>query len=613
MERQTRKTDLLENLNQSLLQGSAQDISRCVQNILRVSDDDALIRDAIDILERRVFGNNARYLSKFLFLLYDKIENAYMSRFYLQDCYEELLTQSAYLPLVKKYLNLSPRAIQGNYAVYNRDYAYHFEGQEKKYGVHSFSNEIGHNLTLLITPYGSLILDCGAKCVGGKHLSIRKNDLLAFLRVYGVAVEDILGVLISHAHLDHYGSISSLIAVGISPFKFFADERTAKIIENQCGESNAQSIRPISSFFVANQKIQVHSYDNGHILGSQLFVIRFDDKTIVYTGDFCLHDQQTVKGLRLLQLSEDVFVRDGVDCLIMESTYGNRISDILPYHDAERALLTMIDKLIGQGYKVFLPALAVGRSQELTLMLSRKYKLLIDGRSILLTQTYERLLKTKIMISNVKYSTANNSKIDNFDFNDIIVAGSGMISGSSTSAQYIEGLLGSNQKVAIIRTGYKDSNEDSYEYSVFREWQKQGGLLFDIALSAHASYDELFDLITTLHPQNIVAVHGLGITHNAIPADKSCCEVNLSEGKVSDDITINDPVILNHWNKTVRIGLSVISSGRSLNQSTAFQTALGFLIKSIRNHAENEPLLTVMRSFDTIEELFSFLREAIRQ
>ena len=618
MENNLQASDLLDKLNQALMKGSAQDISRAVQNILQTSVDCSVLQGAINILEPWLFNSNAYYLAKFLFLLYDKSGNDCMARFYLQYCYEELSTQSAYISTINKYLSLTPRAMKSKYFTHDGDFSYIFEGQEKKYGIHSFSNEIGHNLTLLITPYGSLILDCGAKCSSGEQAYISRSDLVSFLTVYGVTIDEVVGVLISHAHLDHYGSISSLLDVGISPLRFYADERTKKIIRDATGERNIEGARPISSFFVANQKIQIHSYDNGHILGSQLFVIRFDDKTVVFTGDFCLHSQQTVPGLDLPKLCEDEFVAAGIDCLVTESTYGNNVSNILPYQDAESALLLIIDKLICNGYKVFLPAFAVGRSQELTILLSQKYRLLIDGLSIKLTQTYERLLDSKIATSNVKYSTGNNSKVDNFDFNDIIIASSGMISENSTSAKYIEELFDSKQRVAIIRTGYLDSSEESYGYSILQGWKKQGGLLFDVSLSAHASYDELFSLINTLAPSNVIAIHGSGITHTEWDetendTEPSSCENNSFDEDTSTNSSfiISDPLVLNRWKNAVKIGASIISSGKALESSTSFQTAFKLLIKSLKSSVNNESILQKMNECDSIDTLFAFLKSVL--
>lgn len=605
---------VIEKLITNLKDKNLSAIAGLVNDVLHSNYEESVVLEIIDKLEVYMFDSKDYYLSKYLFLLNDKVQNEYMARFYLQYCYEELLNQSAYLAVVNKYLSLLPKNICGNYLQYDGEFNYVYEESEKKYSVHSFSNDIGHNLTLLTTPYGSIILDCGAKCISNDQAYIDKTDLSNFLKVYGVAPKDIVGVLISHAHLDHYGSVLSLAEIGIPPTKFYADERTIEIIRDATGEKFLDSARPISSFFVANQKIKIHSYDNGHILGSQLFVIRFDDKTIVYTGDFCLHNQHTVVGLNVPNLLQDDFVAAGVDCLITESTYGSKVSDILPYKHAEKALLYLIDKLIKHKYKIFLPAFAVGRSQELALMLSEHHKLLIDGLSVKLTQTYEKMMNQTIASSNVKYSTKNDSKIDNFDFNDIIIASSGMIAKNSTSAQYIEELFKCKQPITIIRTGYMDSSEESYGYSILQEWKHHGGLLFDVSLSAHSSYEELYNLIDALKPTNIVSVHGSGIIHShsdkvEVTTDKEKDEIHTP---IMDDVfVISNSEIQSKWQRTVQIGTNALNERRLLNNVMPFNNVFATLVQSIKSDSKYHPILTIMQSLESVNHLFAFLKQTM--
>lgn len=592
----------IEELKQALLYGKAQDIAQFMQKALSTPEKKTIHSQIIELLEQYLFENNAYYLAKYLFLLYDKIEISYMARFYLQYCYEELLLQSSYIPIVNKYLSTAPNKMNANYAMHDKEYSYIFNGEEKKYCVHSFSNEIGYNLTLLKTPYGSIILDCGARCINQAHSTIKKEDLLAFLGVYKVSVSDIVGVIISHAHLDHYGSISTLLDVGISPARIYTDFRTKEIINDLSEERTLDSARPIQLFFVPGQKIQISTYDNGHILGSQLIVIHFDDKTVVYTGDFCLHNQKMIEGLNLAKLMEDIYIKNGVDCLITESTYGRKISNILPYDEAQKSLVSLTDKLISNGIKVFMLSSAVGRSQELVLALREKHRILIDGLSIKLTNTFERILNMEIADSNVKYSTCTDSKIDNFDFNDIIIVSSGMISQGSTSAQYIKELFDSRESVAIIRTGYMDNNEESYGYGILQSWKRHGGLLFDVSISNHASYEEIFALINALNPKNVVSIHGSGITNKTDPIIKSIDDKTI----VINDI--DNPVIINRWKNVVKTGIDAISEGRILDNSVAFQNAFKFFVKSIKDDKSNHHLLIRMNTFDTLSDLFDFLK-----
>ena len=204
------------------------------------------------------------------------------------------------------------------------------------------------------------------------------------------------------------------------------------------------------------------------------------------------------------------------------------------------------------------------------------------------------------------------------DFNDIIIASSGMISENSTSAKYIEELFDSKQRVAIIRTGYLDSSEESYGYSILQGWKKQGGLLFDVSLSAHASYDELFSLINTLAPSNVIAIHGSGITHTEWDETENDTEPGYCENNSFDEDTstndcfiITDPLVLNRWKNAVKIGASIISSGKPLESSTSFQTAFKLLIKSLKSSVNNESILQKMNECDSIDTLFAFLKSVL--
>lgn len=595
--------DPVEELRRTVQSGSTRNFLKNIREILRVCRSSEELKGAISILEELFFSNGEYYLTKYLFLLYDKLRCEHMARFYLSICYREISSQSEYDSDVNRYLSIVPKSISADYFVYNGDFTYVYEGREKKYGVHSFSNSIGYNLTLLITPYGSVILDCGAKCSGGERGYISREDVRSFLTAYGVKVSDIVGVLISHGHLDHWGSISTLVGIGIPITRFYVDERTKAIIKDSSGDIHIDGVRPVSFFFAPNQKIRVHSYDNGHILGSQLFVIRFDDKTVVYTGDFCTHDQQTVGGLDINGLLRDEFVSRGVDCLITESTRGNEVEEILPYQDAEAVLTELIDRLVGLGYKIFLPALAVGRSQELTMLLRRKHRLLIDGHSVKLTQTYERLLDRVIADRNVKYSDDSEDKADNFDFNDIVVANSGIISDKSVAMDYISEIFDSRHRVAVIRTGHNGSNEEIYGDGIYRKWKKQGGLLLDVPLSAHADYCELFELINALCPHNIVAIHGSGITHVTDEVAKD--DSNIARFLSGEDLEINDHVILSCWKNLI---FTVRERGVALD-SPEFTDAFKYLVGSIKKSARYRFLLALMWRFEELDELWRFLSE----
>ena len=90
-------------------------------------------------------------------------------------------------------------------------------GKEKEYKIVSYSKTpiIGKNLTLLKTEYGVIVFDCGAAVSSTGVEPILSNEIIDFLHDNTIDIDEIKAVIISHAHLDHYGSIMQFVEAGI--------------------------------------------------------------------------------------------------------------------------------------------------------------------------------------------------------------------------------------------------------------------------------------------------------------------------------------------------------------------------------------------------------------
>ena len=103
--------------------------------------------------------------------------------------------------------------------------------------------------------------------------------------------------------------------------------------------------------------------DAGHITGSAITLIErkaaADNKRIVYTGDFKSEPQYLHKGARPVK----------ADVLITESTYAMR--DHPPREEMIKNLVERIKGVLDDGGNVVLPSFAVGRSQELLIIMYR--------------------------------------------------------------------------------------------------------------------------------------------------------------------------------------------------------------------------------------------------
>jgi metallo-beta-lactamase family protein len=117
--------------------------------------------------------------------------------------------------------------------------------------------------------------------------------------------------------------------------------------------------------------VSVTFHDAGHILGSAVVVLDVKEngkrKRILFTGDL---------GREGMPILRDPEVVQGVDHLIIESTYGDRLHD--PVASTDEALRDVVLDTYRRGGKVIVPAFAVGRTQELVYALHR----LIEARKI---------------------------------------------------------------------------------------------------------------------------------------------------------------------------------------------------------------------------------------
>lgn len=112
--------------------------------------------------------------------------------------------------------------------------------------------------------------------------------------------------------------------------------------------------------------IRLTFYNAGHIIGSAMAHLHIGDGThnLVYTGDF------KYARTRLLDRAVAEFPR--VDTLIMETTYGAQPQT--NREESEKNLVDLINNTINHGGKVLIPVLAVGRGQEIMLVINDAMK-----------------------------------------------------------------------------------------------------------------------------------------------------------------------------------------------------------------------------------------------
>ncbi|THY25841.1 Metallo-hydrolase/oxidoreductase [Aureobasidium pullulans] len=106
--------------------------------------------------------------------------------------------------------------------------------------------------------------------------------------------------------------------------------------------------------------IKITPYPAGHVLGAAMYVIEIAGLNILFTGDYSReHDRH------LIPASAPKGVK--VDVLITESTFG--VASHIPRLERETALMKSLTGVLNRGGRVLMPVFAIGRAQELLLIL----------------------------------------------------------------------------------------------------------------------------------------------------------------------------------------------------------------------------------------------------
>lgn len=239
--------------------------------------------------------------------------------------------------------------------------------------------EVGRSAVLLQTRESHVLLDCGINPGSLKPLeSFPRLDAPQF------DVDMLDAVVISHSHLDHCGFLPFLFKYGYDG-PVYTSAPTSSLMtllqldfldvaskQGSMAPYNQKDVRecvlhtiPLRYGVVTDiaPDIRLTLHNAGHILGSSIIHLHIGEGlyNIVYTGDF------KYAKTTLLEPAVTQFPR--VETLIIESTYGST-SDVMPSRvEAEEKLATVINETLEGGGKVLIPVPAVGRAQEIMLII----------------------------------------------------------------------------------------------------------------------------------------------------------------------------------------------------------------------------------------------------
>jgi len=242
------------------------------------------------------------------------------------------------------------------------------------------------------------LLDCGTY-QGRRQLAREINGKLP------LPATDVKAVMLSHAHIDHSGNLPTLVKNGFDG-PIYTSPATADLCDPLLQDSgniqekdavfiNKRSWRrkallgvsdasqPVEPIYTAEDALRVlpllkrvllhtpiqvgqdliyENFEAGHLLGSTSMVLesRNEGKPIrlCFSGDV---------GRPNLPIIPDPEPCPSADYLIMESTYGDRLHK--PLEKVAEKLADVVVRTAERGGKIVVPAFALGRTQQLILLL----------------------------------------------------------------------------------------------------------------------------------------------------------------------------------------------------------------------------------------------------
>jgi KH/beta-lactamase-domain protein len=240
-------------------------------------------------------------------------------------------------------------------------------------------HEVGRASFILSTAETRILIDCGDKPGA--------EGEVPYLQVpEATPLTAIDAVVLTHAHLDHSALIPLLFKYGYDgpiyctkPTRDLMGLMTLDYLdvagkEGRTPPYESERVREALKHTIPLEygdvtdiapDVKLTLHNAGHILGSAVSHFHIGDGlyNVAFSGD--IHYEDT----RLFNGAVNEFPR--VETLVMESTYGGRNDYQIDQADAEDQLMDVIQRTYDRDGKVLIPAFAVGRSQELMLVLEQ--------------------------------------------------------------------------------------------------------------------------------------------------------------------------------------------------------------------------------------------------
>ncbi|XP_009765931.1 cleavage and polyadenylation specificity factor subunit 3-II [Nicotiana sylvestris] len=404
--------------------------------------------------------------------------------------------------------------------------------------------EVGKSCVVVTINGKKIMFDCGMHM---GYLDHRRYPDFSLISKSGDFNNALSCIIITHFHLDHIGALPYFTEVcGYNgpiymtyPTKALAPlmlEDYRKVMVDRRGEAEQFSSEHITECMkkvtavdlkqtvLVDRDFLIRAYYAGHVLGAAMFYAKVGDAAIVYTGDYNMTPDRHLGAAQIDRLQ--------LDLVITESTYATTFRD--SKYAREREFLEAVHKCVASGGKVLIPTFALGRAQELCMLLDDYWERMNLKAPIYFAAglTIQANLYYKVLINWTSQKVKSTAATRNaFDFKNVhsfdrsminapgpcvLFATPGMISGGFSLEVFkqwapcgqnlitlpgycVAGTVG--HRLMSAKTPAKINVDENTQIDVRCQ-------IHQLSFSPHTDAKGIMDLVKFLSPKHVILVHG---------------------------------------------------------------------------------------------------------